>query len=166
MNTYATNKETDYLKEIAMIAAIIADNFMKPIYAHCQRNGSGYIAALDEIQAYATDFYEKNQDVDWEEEIWDDYVISWTEKTLRAAEVIGEGSTNDERCLQNGYFIVSQLHDLRQQGYDPSGLTDKQMVEIASKMEEFATNTGDFWDGLESIASDLKVPKMAEESEV
>ena len=47
-------KQTDSI-EIGLLAACLADNYLKEIY---EKSGRGYIAALDEISAWAHEFYQ------------------------------------------------------------------------------------------------------------
>lgn len=73
--------------EIGMYAACLADNYIKELY---EKSGKGYIAALDEITAWAHEFYnsyyEKLKDWDTFERsadniynavCWDDFLIAW-----------------------------------------------------------------------------------------
>lgn len=73
--------------EIGMYAACLADNCLTELY---EKSGKGYISALDEITAWAHEFYAKYYEKlkDWEtfEETedniykavcWDDFVIAW-----------------------------------------------------------------------------------------
>ncbi|TAJ47359.1 MAG: hypothetical protein EPO58_15780 [Chitinophagaceae bacterium] len=73
--------------EIGMYAACLADNCLNELY---EKSGRGYISALDEITAWAHEFYAKYYEKlkDWEtfEETedniykavcWDDFVIAW-----------------------------------------------------------------------------------------
>ena len=77
--------------EIGLIAACLADNFLKPLYDFCSKhNLHGYIGTLNVVSEWAHDFYDiyNEKIADWEsfessgdniyESIaWDDFVISW-----------------------------------------------------------------------------------------
>ncbi|MEO8171459.1 MAG: hypothetical protein ABI581_00195 [Sediminibacterium sp.] len=78
--------------EIGMYAACLADNWLNELY---EKSGKGYISALDEITAWAHEFYnlyyEKLKDWDTFEETtdniynavcWDDFVIEWGKDRL------------------------------------------------------------------------------------
>lgn len=78
--------------EIGMYAACLADNWLNELY---ENSGKGYIAALDEITAWAHEFYNSYYEKlkDWEtfeESIdniyhaacWDDFVIAWGKDRL------------------------------------------------------------------------------------
>ena len=75
-----------YAKEVALIAIILADNYMKQLY---EERGMGYMACIDELHDWAVEFVEKYGHVEeWEEfcdtqtefkniMCWDDFVIAW-----------------------------------------------------------------------------------------
>lgn len=78
--------------EIGMYAACFADYYLNEVY---QKSNNGYIAALDEITAWAHEFYNSYYEKlkDWEtfeqgtENIyhaacWDDFVIAWGKDRL------------------------------------------------------------------------------------
>jgi hypothetical protein len=78
--------------EIGMYATCLADNWLKELY---EKSGKGYISALDEITAWAHEFYhsyyEKLKDWDSFEEsdsniyksaCWDDFLIEWGKDRL------------------------------------------------------------------------------------
>ncbi|MBI2285150.1 MAG: hypothetical protein HYU71_15670 [Bacteroidetes bacterium] len=78
--------------EIGMYAACLADNFMTELYEKSQR---GYIAALDELTAWAHEFYnsyyeklkdwdsfEQSSDNIYQSACWDDFVIEWGKNRL------------------------------------------------------------------------------------
>lgn len=78
--------------EIGMYAACLADNCITELY---EKTGKGYIAALDEITAWAHEFYNSYYEKlkDWETfEVsednthkaicWDDFVIAWGKERL------------------------------------------------------------------------------------
>ena len=76
----------DYATEVAMIAIILSDNYMKELY---EKSQSGYIACIDQLQAWATEFVKLYAHVEeWEEfcntqtlykniMCWDDFVIAY-----------------------------------------------------------------------------------------
>lgn len=79
--------------EIGMLAACFADNFMKELY---EKSGKGYIDALDEISAWAHEFYhayyeklkewetfEESEDNIFNAVCWDDFVIAWGSDRLK-----------------------------------------------------------------------------------
>lgn len=80
--------------EIGMYAACLADNCITDLY---EKSGKGYISALDEITAWAHEFYAKYYEPlkDWEafetseaniynSVCWDDFVIEWGRDRLAA----------------------------------------------------------------------------------
>ena len=84
-------KQTDSI-EIGLLAACLADNYLKEIY---EKSGRGYIAALDEISAWAHEFYqayyeklkdwetfEESEDNTYKAVCWDDFVIGWGKDRL------------------------------------------------------------------------------------
>ncbi len=79
--------------EIGMLAACLADNFLNELY---ERSGKGYITTLDEISAWAHEFYnayyeklkdweafEESEDNIYKDICWDDFVISWGSDRLK-----------------------------------------------------------------------------------
>ena len=75
-----------------MYAACLADNWMAELY---EKSGKGYIAALDEITAWAHEFYnsyyenlkdwetfEQSEDNTYKAVCWDDFVIAWGKDRL------------------------------------------------------------------------------------
>jgi hypothetical protein len=78
--------------EIALIAAILGDNFSKVIYD--AENEMGYIATIEQLALWAQEFYDKYKDTDWEAWslsapgyptgiCWDQFVIEWGEKKVQ-----------------------------------------------------------------------------------
>lgn len=78
--------------EIGMYAACLADNWLNELY---ENSGKGYIAALDEITAWAHEFYnsyyeklkdwetfEQSTDNIYQAACWDDFVIAWGKDRL------------------------------------------------------------------------------------
>src|SRR2546425_7969040 len=64
---------------------------------------------------------------------------------------------------QGGFPITSvSRDDLESQGFDASNVTDEQMADIASKMEEAYTCGDTFWIDLDILARDVGVPRKAE----
>lgn len=53
-----------YAKEVALIATVMGDFIMKKLY---DKQGGGYILAVDTISDWALEFYEKHKDTVWEE---------------------------------------------------------------------------------------------------
>ena len=78
--------------EIGMLAACLADHYLEQLYATSQ---IGYIGVLDELSAWAHEFYHKyyEQMKNWEtfEQseaniykaiCWDDFVVAWGQDRL------------------------------------------------------------------------------------
>lgn len=78
--------------EIGMYAACLADNWLSELY---EKSGKGYIAVLDEITAWAHEFYhsyyeklkdwetfEQSTDNTYQAACWDDFVIAWGKDRL------------------------------------------------------------------------------------
>ena len=82
----AVVKIKDYAREVAIVAIILSDNYMKELY---EKSQSGYIACIDQLQAWATEFVKLYAHVEeWEEfcntqtlykniMCWDDFVIAY-----------------------------------------------------------------------------------------
>lgn len=62
--------------------------------------------------------------------------------------------------------VVSLLDqdDLKQRGFDGSHVTNEQLAEIASKMNNYYLDYS-FWDDMESACKDCNIPKLKEEEE-
>ena len=60
--------------------------------------------------------------------------------------------------------VVSLLDqdDLKQRGFDGSHITNEQLAEIASKMNNYYLDYS-FWDDMESACKDYNVPRLNEE---
>ena len=80
--------------EIGMLAACLADHYLNQLY---EKSQIGYIGVLDEISAWAHEFYNKYYQPmkDWEafEEsdaniykaiCWDDFVVAWGQDRFNA----------------------------------------------------------------------------------
>lgn len=78
--------------EIGMLAACLADNYLKDLY---EKSGIGYIAVLDEISAWAHEFYnsfyeklkdwetfEDSSDNVYKSLCWDDFVMAWGQERM------------------------------------------------------------------------------------
>ena len=82
----------DYAKEVALVAIILSDNWMKPLY---EKQDIGYIACLDVLHEWAEQFVSMFAHVDdWEEFLetdtrygkclcWDEFVIAYGEYKLK-----------------------------------------------------------------------------------
>ena len=55
---------TEYAKEVGMVSAIISDTIMKKLY---ETMNQGYIAAVEQVTTWATQFVDKHRGTDWEE---------------------------------------------------------------------------------------------------
>lgn len=76
----------DYAKEVALVAIILSDNYMKPLY---DKKDIGYIACLDVLHDWAVEYVKAHAHVtDWEEFLsgdrtygncacWDEHVINF-----------------------------------------------------------------------------------------
>jgi hypothetical protein len=81
----------DYAREVALVAIILSDNYMKELY---EKQDIGYIACLDILHEWAVEYVEKFAHVEeWEEFLstdrtygecvcWDDFVISFGQTKL------------------------------------------------------------------------------------
>lgn len=97
-NTVKFNKETteklirEYAYETTVVAIILSDNYMKPLYKAC---GQGYMSCLDIINEWAIEFVKLYGHVEeWEEfcdtqaiykniMCWDDFVIAFGADKLK-----------------------------------------------------------------------------------
>lgn len=83
----------EYAREVAIVAIILSDNYMKSLY---EAQGTGYIACIDTLQDWAVEFVTKFAHVEeWEEFIdsdanpykqamcWDDVVIFFGEEMMK-----------------------------------------------------------------------------------
>lgn len=72
------------------------------------------------------------------------------------------GETNNE----SEFFKVSYIHrdDLKFKGFDVSNVTDEDMRDIATVMNDVYLD-GEFWDDLEYAADKIGVPRTEEEDE-
>lgn len=61
--------KSEYAKEVGMVSAIISDNIMKKLY---ETMGEGYIAAVEQITEWATQFVKKHKNTNWEEVLFDE----------------------------------------------------------------------------------------------
>lgn len=87
----AFNAINEYASEVALVAIIISDNIMKPLY---EKSGIGYMACIDLIKDWAKEFVTMYAHVEeWEEfcstqqiykniMCWDDFVIAYANEKL------------------------------------------------------------------------------------
>ena len=80
-----------YAHEVAIVAIILSDNYMKQLY---DKSHDGYIACIDELHNWAVEYVEKFAHVtEWEEFLstdrtygeclcWDDYVVAFGQTKL------------------------------------------------------------------------------------
>jgi hypothetical protein len=59
-------KKKDYILEIGMVAAIIADTIMEALYEEKQERGTGYIDTVEEISKWSVEFVDKYKKINWE----------------------------------------------------------------------------------------------------
>jgi hypothetical protein len=85
---FSSRTDTDH---IAMIAACLADNFLKPLNNFCtEKKYLGYIGNLAEISDWAHEFYdaycqkldnwdafENSEDNKYASASWDDFLVAW-----------------------------------------------------------------------------------------
>jgi hypothetical protein len=84
-------KIKDYAREVAMVAIILSDNYMKVLY---EKTHIGYMCCLDELHTWAVEYVTKFAHVeDWEEFLdtdrtygeclcWDDHVVMFGKHKL------------------------------------------------------------------------------------
>jgi len=139
-------------KDAVLIAAIISDNYMKPIYA---RSGS-YLASIEEISAAAYKFVELFAHVkDWDVYIdsgecpykkaicWDDVVIYWAADYLKIE--AGEEPANVISCFQcdSAHISASTLEVLR---------NIATFEDTDEELGEFMVSTGDLEEAISVIS--------------
>lgn len=56
-----------FIKEVAMVSAIISDTVLQKLYPEVQKNGQGYISTVELIGDWAIEFAEKHKDTNWED---------------------------------------------------------------------------------------------------
>ena len=83
----------DYAKEVALVAIILSDNYMKELY---EKSSIGYFGCLDELHQWAVEYVTKFAHVEeWEEFLdtdrtygeclcWDDHVIAYGATKLKS----------------------------------------------------------------------------------
>ena len=88
-NALAVERINNYAKEVAMVAIILSDNYMKELYESPFGYHSGYIACIDKLHEWAVEFVQTYAHVaEWEEFLstdrtfgecicWDDFVIAF-----------------------------------------------------------------------------------------
>ena len=81
----------DYVREVAMVAIILSDNYMKQLY---EKSNMGYMNCIDTLHQWAVEYITKFAHVtEWEEFLdtdrtfgecacWDDFVISFGKAKL------------------------------------------------------------------------------------
>lgn len=86
------DKIKDYAKEVALVAIILSDNYMKELY---EKSNIGYIGCLEVLHDWAVEYVTKFAHVEeWEEFLdtdttygkclcWDDHVIAYGYNKLK-----------------------------------------------------------------------------------
>lgn len=66
-----------------------------------------------------------------------------------------------------GEFVPTTIsrQDLEAQGFDPSGLTDGQIQEMANMMGNIWVECGDYWDAMDSCAAEFGLTKEDEDDD-
>ena len=85
---------------------------------------------------------------------------------VRNAIVNGDLVFPDDPKENDGYFKVIRLHrdDIASRGYDPSGISDKEMENIADRMGDVIVENY-YWDILDSICDSDGYPRIEKEDE-
>lgn len=104
-----------------------------------------------------TDEYSSEITFDEPYDIADAYAIQTiTQKVPETDEV------KDATVPQPQVVSLLDQDDLKQRGFDGSHITNEQLAEIASKMNNYYLDYS-FWDDMESACKDYNVPRLNEE---
>jgi len=94
-STIVEKAMNDYAREVAMVAIILSDNYMKELYETPVGYHGGYMTCIDLIHEWAVEFVHKYAHVEeWEEfcatqtdfeniMCWDDMVIAFGNKKIK-----------------------------------------------------------------------------------